>query len=130
MRDTYLICVTDSPIQAVHIGDQENSKKEEDTIPESEVRCNNLDATNTWTPLTHQTDGLTKWDGFIAGVLRFPTDTVNVDLINERHGNRAEISDLRCKEEEEEGKGQRKYDCQELKKSKIKPLTQSYLMGL
>jgi hypothetical protein len=42
-----------------------------------------------------------------------------------------EIPDLGCKEEEEhEGKGQRKYDCQEMKKSKIKPLTQSYLMGL
>lgn len=91
VRDTYLVCVANSSIQAVHIGDQENRNKEEDAIPQSEVRCNNFDTTNTWTALTKQTGRLTKREGFVAGVLRVPTDgVVNVDLVNERHGSCAE----------------------------------------
>lgn len=91
LRDTYLVCVTNSSIQTIYIGDQENSKKEADPIDQLEVRCDDLDATNTWTALTQQTDRRIHWDGFVAGVLQVPTDVViSVHLVNERHDNRAE----------------------------------------
>lgn len=139
LRDTYLVCVTNSSIQAVHISDQENGKKQADPIGQSEVRGNNFDATNTRTALTQQIGRLIQRDGFVVGMLRVSTGIViNVHLFNERHDDRAEgeahESDQLCREEEKRtyGKNRKreKYGCQEMEKSKIKLPTQSYLMGL